>query len=364
MKLTIARQRLAGMLSLPSSVAGTSKAKPILSNVRLDAAESLTISATSIDVSVQSVGDANIEQAGVELVPAAKLSQIVANSTGEDLTIETHGNGVQVRCGSSRYTLPTASDAEWPCGCVPEHGKGLLAVEARLLATGIKRTTYAVDPQSTRYAIGGVCLSVEGGRLVLVGTDSRRVNRYQFTVAGDMAAWEGMQAICPVAALNLMAREDSGDATISLRENQLTASFASGSSIMCRLVEGRFPRVDTIFDRVAGEKIETLAGDMLALAKQAVIASDHESRGVNLVFADGVAKAIAKSATNGQAESEAVISYRGKPIELWIDGQYLVELFRLFDAEDQLTITAKDGGSPFSVECGLTRSLIMPLVKE
>ncbi len=101
MKLTIARQRLAGLLSLPASVAGTSKAKPILSNVRLDAAERLTISATSIDVSVQSVGECTILEPGVELVPAAKLSQIVANSTGEDVTIETHGNGVQVRSNQS-----------------------------------------------------------------------------------------------------------------------------------------------------------------------------------------------------------------------------------------------------------------------
>ena len=50
-----------------------------------------------------------------------------------------------------------------------------MVVEAPTIRQMIRRTIFATDPESTRYALGGVLLETGDGKITLVATDSRRL---------------------------------------------------------------------------------------------------------------------------------------------------------------------------------------------
>ena len=71
-------------------------------------------------------------------------------------------------------------------------------VPTRLFREMVKRTVFATDPESSRYALGGVLLEMEDTSVTAVGTDGRRLARMEGTgesVGGHQT--NGMTTIVP-----------------------------------------------------------------------------------------------------------------------------------------------------------------------
>ena len=252
MKISCRREPLTTAFSLAASIAPTRSPKEILQNVKLTAAgQKITLTATDMEVGIRlDLQDGvEIETEGTTLLPVQRMNAILRENSDETLVLETDDSGVRISGSRSRFRLPGSNPDEFPSVTGFEEEK-YHVIPTRLFREMIRRTVFATDAESSRYALGGVLLEMEGSTVLAVGTDGRRLARMEGSgepVGGHQTS--GNTTIVPTRAIQLMERA-LGDAEetvdVAVRSNDLLLRTPH-AVIYSRLVEGRYPSWRQVF---------------------------------------------------------------------------------------------------------------------
>ena len=138
--------------------------KPILQNVKLEVAgEGATLMATDLEVGIRiSRAGRESETPGSAVLPIARFGPILRECTDEKLYLESDPQGTLVRGDRSEWKLPAENPEEFPNVTAFKEEK-YHELAARLFREMVRRTMFATDNESSRYALGGVLLG-NGGR--------------------------------------------------------------------------------------------------------------------------------------------------------------------------------------------------------
>jgi DNA polymerase III subunit beta len=371
MKITCQRELLTNAFALAASIAPSRSPKEILQNVKVTAAGGkITLTATDMEVGIrlELEDGVEIETEGTALLPVQRTMAILRENNDETLTFETDDSGIKIRGSRSKFRLPGANPDEFPSVAGFDEDK-YHVVPTRLFREMVKRTVFATDAESSRYALGGVLLEMVGDSVIAVGTDGRRLARMEGTgeaVGGHET--KGMTTIVPTKAIQLMERALSDkDITVdvSARSNDLLLRTPR-AVIYSRLVEGRYPNWRQVFPkRDNAVQLDMTVGPLFAALRQAAIVTDHESRGIDFTFADGTLKMEASTAEIGESQIEIPIAYDGEPITLTMDHRYLADFCKVLDNEATFMMEIESGASPalLTTEDGYGY-VIMPMARD
>lgn len=253
MKVTCNREALSHAFTTAAMVVNARSPKAILRNVKFDAlAAEATLSATDLELGVRmSVEGVTVEVPGSVVLPVANFGPILRESSDELLQIEYDGTAIHVRGQQSRYRLSSEDPNEFPAIHAFEEDR-YHEVSARFFRELVHRTVFATDNESSRYALGGVLLELEGDSIVGVATDGRRLSMQSgpATAVGEHSTAD-TTTIIPTRAMNLIDRAtapNEGAIQIAVRSNDILVR-SERTTIYTRLVEGRFPRWRDVFPR-------------------------------------------------------------------------------------------------------------------
>lgn len=371
MKISCRREPLTTAFSLAASIAPTRSPKEILQNVKLTAAgQKITLTATDMEVGIRlDLQDGvEIETEGTTLLPVQRMNAILRENSDETLVLETDDSGVRISGSRSRFRLPGSNPDEFPSVTGFEEEK-YHVIPTRLFREMIRRTVFATDAESSRYALGGVLLEMEGSTVLAVGTDGRRLARMEGSgepVGGHQTS--GNTTIVPTRAIQLMERA-LGDAEetvdVAVRSNDLLLRTPH-AVIYSRLVEGRYPSWRQVFPtREKAVQIDLTVGPLFAALRQAAIVTDHESRGIDFIFADGSLTMEASTAEIGESRVELPIAYDGEPITLVMDHRYVADFCKVLDTESNVIMEIESGTAPalLTTEDGYAY-VIMPMARD
>lgn len=371
MKITCEREPLTQAFSLAASIAPTRSPKEILQNVKVTAAGGkLTLTATDMEVGIRLEVEegVEIETEGTALLPVQRTMAILRENTDEKLSFETDESGVRVTGSHSKFKLPGANPDEFPSVAGFEEDK-YHTIPTRLFREMVRRTVFATDAESSRYALGGVLLEMEGEKVTAVGTDGRRLARMEGTgEAQGGHQTSGSSTIVPTRAIQLMERALSDkDETVDVaaRTNDLLLRTPN-AVIYSRLVEGRYPNWRQVLPkRESPVQLDMTIGPLFAALRQAAIVTDHESRGIDFTFADGTLKLEASTAEIGESQIELPIAYDGEAITLTMDHRYLADFCKVLDNETNIVLEIESGSSPamLTTEDGYGY-VIMPMARD
>jgi len=150
-----------------------------LQNVKLiaDPDEGSVLMATDLEVGIRHrVLGMKVEQPGSVILPTQRIASILRTSDDQELYIEGEGDYLLIRGRRSEFTLPGEESGPLPRG--PDFAAtSYHVVAAADLRKLIRRTMFATDVESTRYALGGVLVELTGESITMVGTDGRRLAR-------------------------------------------------------------------------------------------------------------------------------------------------------------------------------------------
>jgi DNA polymerase III subunit beta len=284
------------------------------------------------------------------------------------LSIESDGHGVTIKGDRSKFRLPSGNPAEFPV--VSGFSEtNYYVLPARLLRELIRRTLFATDTESSRYALGGVLLEFEEDRITAVGTDGRRLAKMEGPLAaeGNPSAGDTM-TIVPSRSMQLIERTlHDGEAEIHLatRGNDFLVCCPS-ATVITRLVEGRFPRWrDVLPQRPDAVTIEMTVGPLHSAIKQAAIVASSESRGVDFAFGNGSLVLSGVTADVGESRVELPIAYDGPEIVLCLDHRFVTDFLRVLDADRTFTLNIVDADSAALCETDDGYGyVVMPLARD
>ena len=371
MKATFKRDELLPAFQMAAMVAPTRSPKPILQNVKLivesDRAEFL---ATDSEIGMRvSFGGADVTAPGSCLLPVSRFGAILRESADEMLSIESDGTAITVKCGRSNFKLPAGNPDEFPSTGEFNETK-FHTVPAHLLKELIRRTIFATDAESSRYALGGVLLEFGESSIVAVGTDGRRLAKMEgqcTSVNGHVSSAEST-TIVPARAMHHIERaisDEDEEVKLAATANELKVQ-TKNVILVSRLVEGRFPKwQDVLVERPDAKRIQITVGPFYGAVRQAAIVASEESRGLDFCFADGSLVMSGSTAEVGESRVELPIPYDGDQITVSLDHRFVGDFLKVLTADKTATLAVKDDENPaeFSTDDGYTY-VVMPMARD
>ena len=371
MKISCNREQFTQAFQSVAAVAPPRSPKPILQNVKLDIPGGdapATLTATDLELSIRcEVEGVEAESPGAILLPVTRFGQILRESADAAFRIESDSTKTVVRGERSTFNLASEDPGEFPAAEAFD-AESFYQVPAALLKIAIRRTIFATDNESSRYALGGVKFENEDGKLLTVGTDGRRLAKMEGPIEqmGSPSPF-GDSTIVPTRSLQLIDRvlADEGPVSIAVQENSMTISSGK-ATLSTRLLEGRYPRWRDVFpQRSESAQIELAVGPFFSAVRQAAIVTSDDSRGVDFTFGEGMLVLAGRAAEVGDSRVEMPIGYDGKPISITLDPRFLIEFLKSLDAEQSFSLDLVDGDSAAvaRVDDGYAY-VIMPLARD
>ena len=370
MKFTFDREKMLAAFQPAASVAPSRSPKPILQCVKLIGTEAgATLMATDTEVGIRVVVEGvTVEIPGNVVLPVDLFGNILRESTDDQLAVAVDGEGISVKGGSNVYNLPSQNADEFP-DVQEVVGDARIEVAAGLFGELVKRTVFATDNESSRYALGGILLETEGKNLIAVGTDGRRLAKMEgpVEISGEIQLGES-STIVPTRSMSLIARAlGNPDSIVQIIPSDNQLAFKTDTvTLTSRLVEGRFPKWKDVFPkRTESIGIELAAGTVYGRLRQASIVANDESRGITFTFGNGTLAMDATAAERGQSHTEMPISYEGADVAVSLDHRYVEHFLRVLDSETNFTFDVENDKAAvlLSTQDGYSY-IIMPLARD
>jgi DNA polymerase-3 subunit beta len=338
MKVNFNRVGLAEALSLLTSVIPSRTPKPILRCVKISAGEKdVRICATDLEVGINClVSEVQVEKAGEVVIPADRLFAIVRESSDEVLSLQATEGTCEIKGADSHFTIYGQQADEYPA--VPEFD-GVADIEVALahLQSGIEQCLFATAKESSRYALNGILWEVKGKKLSLVATDGRRLARSKVNLtSAPKERVAKTKIIVPAKAMALLDKIEGADKDIvlvRLVDNQILLSCAN-VVISSNLVEGNFPKYEDIIPADHDKKLTLSTEAALSAVRRSALLTSEESRGIRLSIGKDSLVFSGRAPETGDAEVDMAIDYKGEPIEMGFNPQFLIEVLRVIKTPD------------------------------
>lgn len=333
MEIEIQREALLRPLGLITNVVERRHTMPILTNVLIQTKNNtLTLTATDLEVELRTRIDGVVGDAGEFTVPARKLFDICRALPAESsIKLRTDKNKIVVRSGTSRYSLTTAAADDFP---TLEGGdwSARMSFRQSALKRLFESTAFCMAQQDVRYYLNGLLLEFSENGLRAVATDGHRLALGQ--VDGKFSLER--QAIVPRKGISEIIRflETTDDeCELAFSANHIKVS-AGNVVFTSKLIDGRFPDYTKVVPK-AQARIVRIGRDHLrnTLARAAIL-SNEKYRGIRLALEKGTLRITAHNPEHEEAEEEISVEYAGEPVEIGFNVGYLIDAIGALSGDD------------------------------
>lgn len=337
MRANFNRAALAEALGLLTSVAPSRTPKPILRCVQITADDKeVRICATDLEVGINySISEVQVETAGEVIVPADRLFAVVRESVDEVLVLEASDGKCEVKGADSHFTIYGQEPGQYPV--VPGfEGDAEIEIGLSNLQAGIEQCLFATAKESSRYAINGVLWQIKNKNLVMVATDGRRLARCRVNLASAPKGEVPENLIVPGKAMGLLDKIGGNEKDVvgvQLLDNQILMSCAN-VVVSSNLVEGNFPKYEDIIPTDYTKRLTLSTEAVLSATRRASLLANEESKGIQLALETGKIVFSGRAPETGDAQVDMVVDYKGEPINIGFNPQFLIDALRVIKTAD------------------------------
>lgn len=316
---------------------------PVLSNFLLETEENtIKISATDLEIGIQLIIPATVEETGGITIPAKIFSELIASLPQEEIILQTKGELLEVISKKTKSTFQTIAKEEFPA-LYKEKGERIVVFKKGALEDEFVKVAFAASLDSGRPALSAVLIKKDAeieNALFFVATDGYRLSlkRHAFDIK-KKDTWE-KPLLIPARVIReviLAKQTEGGEGEIELfvsgGNNQVLFSWKD-ALLVGRLIEGEFPNYEKI---IPTDVATTVSFDKDELQKAVKTCSIFARETANIVRFSVKKNAIVVSANTpsvGENTVEVEAKVDGEENEIAFNARYLLELFSHIDKDD------------------------------
>ena len=334
MKFRISKEAFLDGLQKVQHVVSSRTTLPILSNVLIVAKDGrIQFTTTDLDVGITGSVEAQIDKEGATTLPAKRLVSIVRELPTSEIEVSIDAkNHASIRSGPAFFKIIGLSEAEFPP--LPNFlGSKEFRIPQQVMRDGLRKTSYAISSDETRYVLNGIFASFREGKMTLVATDGRRLAMVDSDL--EFPASHETDVIIPTKAVQELQRllGDTGDVIVKLTDNQI--SFTIGDSLLAsKLIEGNYPNYRQVIPGDALERVIIAREALLETVRRVSLLSSDKSNSVKLVFSENQIEVTANSPDVGEAQESMDVIYQGKPMQIAFNPEFLMAPLRALETND------------------------------
>ncbi len=375
MKFSCQTAPLLQSLQLVSRAISGQQALPILGNILLQVeGKRCTVSATDLEISIVTSFEATIENEGSITVPAKAILNFAQYASDPEVVLETV-EGTQLKCTSkhSKTTLSGELATEYPTIAAVEKNVSF-AVNAHALLEALHLVTFTCARTSLRPVLSGVSVRTEGGKLILVGTDSYRLSEYVL----QASVKDEISCIIPVKVLEEVKAAISGNKTkkpgndesigevpqvqVTLSSQQVELQVGQ-TRFLSRLIEGKFPDYKQIIPKETSVRSVISTHELTTAVRRMHYFAKEVNNNLTFVLGSGDVQIRTPQTPLGKDEASVTAETTGGESKIALSSSYLLDfLSHIDDANVELQVVDSMHPAVFKLPNATSfLHLIMPL---
>ncbi len=309
---------------------------PILANILLEATpNNLRLMATDLELGVETQISATVTEPGSITLPARIFGDIVSNLPVAPVMVDASEGDTKVRitCGTIKFEILGLPAADFPV--MPSEGGEVVArIDAGLLRTMIRQTSFAVSTDETRPFLTGVYFVIEEKNSRLVATDGGRLALRKATLGSSTKG--KVTAIVPSKTMAELVRAlggVEGEVTVGSHENQLVFSVA-GMRFVSRLIAGQFPPYEKVIPTEFKQRIKIGTEQLLRAVRRASITARDSANVVRLSADERTLTVSSNTPEVGKAQEDVEVQAEGETIPVAFNAKFLLDALTNMDAPE------------------------------
>jgi DNA polymerase-3 subunit beta len=345
MKFSATKEKLLEGLQQVQNVVSTRTTLPILSNVLLQASDGeVHLTTTDLDVGVRGSFEAEVEKEGATTLPARRLFNIVRELPSSEIQIDVDGkNAASIRSGQSFFKILGLPEEEFPPLPKFEDAK-VVTIRQKDLRDGLRKTSYAISTDETRYVLNGLLFSLKENKLTLVATDGRRLAMVDIEL--EIPRSQEADIIVPTKAVTELQRLLTGDGDVKVSVSSGQIAFDLNKTLLVsKLIEGNYPNYKQVIPGEAKERVTLERETFLNSVKRVSLLASEKSNSIKLSFAKNNIDITANTPEVGEAKESLPVQYKGRDFSIAFNPEFLMAPLRNL-TEDEVFLDLIDEMSP------------------
>ena len=278
----------------------------LLGGILLEAEEgSMRLSATDMEVSIQTVAAAEVEEEGRVVIPARIFNDVVRSLPSGELALSHDRSEGVVRLSAreNEYRIRAYAAEDFPQ--LPKFDEAAaFTMSGEALVETVEKVSRSYSRDETRPVLTGILISFEESRVRMVTTDSYRLSIKETELS---TTFDGSrEAIIPARAMQEVSRiyasSDEERVEVLLSENQ--ALFRIGDVLFgTRLIEGNFPEYKRLLPDAFEREIPVQREGLIDTLRRVNLFAQRQTPPVpvTLDFSEGAVEVTVRNGEVGEA---------------------------------------------------------------
>lgn len=372
MQFTCNQDTFAKYLNIISRVVSSKPGLPILNNVQFESNKGkLIITATDLEIGVNTWIGADVKSEGKITVPAKQLTEFVNSVPSEVIDVTLDNQNFNISSTGNFASLNTMPADDFPEVATVVDKKPLLKISKELLVKAVNRVAFAAATDDIKPVLTGILLEISGDSISFVGTDGLRLSRQIIKL--DSSAEKDINVLVPVKALLELAHivtEVGDESIVELHliedRNQILFRY-SDIDLVSRLIDGQFPEYRQIIPTGYKTVAKISKNDFLNSLKITNIIAKSVLGNKLILDIDSKSDSITLSATQtdlGSNKSTFKGSIEGDSLKIAFSSRLLSDILNHLDSEDiifECSETVKPGVFKIDQDPNFVH-LVMPMM--
>lgn len=361
MKFVLSRSELTELIRKIQNMTPQTAPIPILSHFLIEAAgDEVVFTATDLTVGAKIATKAKVFQEGGLSVPSRRFFQLIRELT--DSTIEVSSDAeaaAEIKAGTSFFRLKGMNQNEYPA--LPDLSAALkFTMKSVLLKDMLYRTSFAVSRDDSRFAITGLLMQIEEGKVIFAGTDGKRLAKMDASIALS-SEFHG-DYILPLKAVDEIMKmlEEEGDVTLYLTEDKI-AIESETTLLVAKLLAGKYPDYRQLTTLKPKTFVTLHREEMITLLRQVSLFAQENSQSVRFTFVKGELILKANSADVGEGRVSTPVNFEGDQLDIAFNAHFFLDILR-HCKDETVTLGLTDAYNPGIVsDSSEALFIIMPM---
>ena len=336
MKFLCTQQNLTQGLSLAEKIIGRNFSLPILQNILISCEKKtgrMKLSSTDLEMGVEVIIPAKIEEEGSITVPAKLFSALIRNFPDEKIEAVSRNNTISIHCKNYKSNIKGESADNFPLiPCAPPQEAGC-TVKSEDFFSGLVSVLGSVSTLDIKPEITGVYVQLNEDEMCFVATDSFRLSERK--VPFEKKNTYLKKVIIPHKTCDTIMRvfEKSGPTLyVQISDNQIFIKNNSKEGsvpevrLVSRVIDGEYPNYEQIIPESFSTTVECARDEIIRHVRSAgLFSSKINEVAFRVNAAEGEMEISSKDQDHGDYHSTLSCKGRGKEVRTVCNFTYVLD---------------------------------------
>ncbi len=335
MKLDLLSENLQKKLSFVNHAVSPRSQLPVLLNILLVAKNGkLIISATDLEIGIQTEIPAKVDEEGAVTVPAKIFTELISTISTGKITLRTKEKTLEVLSQKTQSSFQTIAAEEFP-KLYEDKGENILVLDKQIIQKDFSLVVLSASLDDGRPALSGVLIKTgEAGsdELLFVATDGFRLSLKKKSVhlkkAENKEIFDKL-IIVPARVIKEIAlmKQAEGEVGVAIsKKNNQILFFQEDTVLVGRLIDADFPQFEKIIPADFNTQVFFDREEMQKAVKLCAIFALGSGNVIKLSFQKEKIKVWAKSPSVGENEVWIDARLTGEENEIAFNARYLLDI--------------------------------------